>query len=324
MATGDNIIRVSAPGNVMLMGEHAVLLGHRAIVCAVSQRLHLSLTPRNDTRIIIQSALANYETDTAKILDKTHDVAELSFVLESIRAVLPDAGFDLLITSEFSHTVGLGSSAAVVAACVAALLRYQQGHAEADVVFDVGLQVIHAVQKRGSGSDLAASVYGGMVGYTANPRQISPLLSADDLSPTTCPRLDLFYSGYKTPTPEVLALVEAKSAQFPDIYQSLYQQMHAVSLAAEQAIANHDWQALGKLMNIYHGLMDALGVSDAKLSELVYQTREYEGVLGAKISGSGLGDCAISLSAPSSPPMACQDDAHIDAVISPRGIIFYD
>ncbi len=299
----------------MLMGEHAVLFGHRAIVCAVAQRLSVTLQPRSDNTVVVHSALGNYQGQLADVMAGA-PCPDLAFVLAAIRAVQPLNGFELTIKSEFSHTVGLGSSAAVVAACVAALLEYHHGQfPDLATVFDTGLSVIHAVQGRGSGGDLAASVYGGMVGYTVTPRDIKPLLPAD-LS--GCPRLALFYCGYKTPTPQVLAQVEAASQAFPTLYQGLYQQMHALSVAAEAAIVTQHWQKLGKLMNIYHGLLDALGVSDAKLSELVYQARADDGVLGAKISGSGLGDCIIALSEPNAPLSA--EGKLMDAVISPTGI----
>lgn len=353
-----DIIQVSAPGNVMLMGEHAVLFGYRAIVCAVAQRIHVTLTPRDDACVSIQSALADYSGTLPAI--KALNIAEqsappelskLSFVLAAIRAVNPACGFDLSITSEFSHTVGLGSSAAVTAATVAALIQYRQpcqrgdfSHAvpdahsldshtldanspdtqTLDTIFDIGLSAIHAVQGRGSGSDLAASVFGGMVGYTATPRRIEQLFDTDQLSAHELPSLDLFYCGYKTPTPAVLAMVEQASQTFPELYGAIYQQMHQVTTAAEAAIKQREWNKLGKLMNIYHGLMDALGVSDAKLSELVYQARQHHGVLGAKISGSGLGDCIITLSdthAVSTTSDKTYIGAHIEANISPRGVL---
>jgi mevalonate kinase len=49
------------------------------------------------------------------------------------------------------------------------------------------------------------------------------------------------------------------------------------------------------LFNRYHGLMDALGVNDATLSQLVYQLRSQPNIRASKISGSGLGDCVIGL-----------------------------
>lgn len=315
-------ITVSAPANVMLMGEHAVLFGYRAIVCALSQRMVVTLTPRDDDGVMIYSALGDVNAKLSDILTAETAPQPLAFVLACIRAVKPVQGFVLRIESEFSHTVGLGSSACVTAASVYALLLYRDGTATSADVFSLGLEVIHSVQGRGSGSDLVASVYGGMTAYTQHPRSIKPLLQTDAFSQQNAPRLDLYYCGYKTPTPVVIAKVAEASQQFPRLYDSLYQQMHEVTVAAEQAINDHDWQQLGKLMNIYHGLLDALGVSDAKLSELVYATRQQMGVFGAKISGSGLGDCIISLSASDSAPLTA-DDA-IGATISPHGLRLHD
>lgn len=317
--SGVQPISISAPANVMLMGEHAVLFGHRAIVCALMPRMHVTLTPRQDDQVIIQSSLGNYAGSLAQI--KNGNNSKLAFVFASIHATKPKQGFKLTIHSEFSHMVGLGSSAAVTAACVYALLLSIHGKAALHDVFDIGLQAIHTVQKCGSGSDLAGSVFGGILGYTTTPKNITPLL-ANQTTSSNYPKLDLHYCGYKTPTPKVLEKVAQAAQQLPALYQTIYHNMHATTTAAETAIIQQDWQKLGALMNIYHGLMDALGVSDAKLSELVYNARNHAGVLGAKISGSGLGDCVITLSKSS----ACipNHPTHISAHISPLGLIRHD
>ena len=51
-------------------------------------------------------------------------------------------------------------------------------------------------------------------------------------------------------------------------------------------------------MNVAQGLMDAIGVNNAMLATLVHGLREDPAVLGAKISGSGLGDCVVALGRP--------------------------
>ena len=48
-------------------------------------------------------------------------------------------------------------------------------------------------------------------------------------------------------------------------------------------------------MNIHQGLMQALGVSDQKLNNLLNQLGQYPGIMGAKISGAGLGDCIVGI-----------------------------
>ena len=48
-------------------------------------------------------------------------------------------------------------------------------------------------------------------------------------------------------------------------------------------------------MNIHQGLQSALGVSNSRIEEIVYALREAPGIDGAKISGSGLGDCVVGV-----------------------------
>jgi mevalonate kinase len=279
------VIKVTAPGSIMLMGEHAVLFGHRAIACAVDKRIQVILTPRSDRAVSIRSSLANYHST----LDDLEADSRLSFVLFAIGQVAEglQCGFELDIQSEFSHTVGLGSSAAVTAAVVKAVSEYCQENLTKRQLFDRALAVVHGVQGRGSGTDLAASVYGGLIGYTVEPRHISAL--------NGLPPISLFYSGYKTKTPDVLAIVADKTDAFPDLYTAIYQLMNETTIKAEDEIQQQNWEELGLLMNMYQGLMDALGVSDAVLSDIIYSLRKSETVLGAKISGSGLGDCVIAL-----------------------------
>jgi len=272
----------------MLMGEHSVLSGEQAIACAVNKYIHVGLIPRDDDEVRIESALALHQTRLRQI--KSHPA--LTFVMAAISQLersLP-AGFDLTIESEFSHTVGLGSSAAVTAAVVSALHAYAQLPMDTDALFDRALAVVHEVQQgRGSGTDLVASIQGGLVAYRVAPRTIRAL--------SGLPQLGLYYAGYKTPTPEVLKRVESEAQLFPALYRSLYRLMGQVTEEAITAIEQQHWSAVGRLMNTYQGLLDALGVNDAALSEMVYQLRQDQAVQGAKISGSGLGDCVVTLGA---------------------------
>jgi len=300
-------IKVAVPGSIMLMGEHAVLFGHRALACAVDRYIHITLTPRTDDRLVIDSALAQYDAPLSALTDEP----ALSFVLAAARKqadALP-GGVTLKIESEFSHTVGLGSSAAVTVGVITALRAFaDMGLDKAQLLSDA-LAVVHQVQGRGSGTDLAASVYGGLIGYTVEPRQVSRLPGL--------PPIGLFYAGYKTRTPDVLRRVEEQSRSQSALFTELYQLMHQTTVQAESAINAEDWPELGKLMNIYQGLMDALGVCDATIADMIYRLRSNTAVQGAKISGSGLGDCVIALGINNDDSMPY--DA-IPVAVSPTGV----
>jgi len=60
------------------------------------------------------------------------------------------------------------------------------------------------------------------------------------------------------------------------------------------SIEKGDYRSVGELMNIDHGLLDAIGVGSAKLSRLVYAARG-AGAYGAKITGAGGGGCIVAL-----------------------------
>jgi len=282
-----NKIIASAPGSTMLMGEHAVVKGYWAIACALDKRIEVRLTPRSDSVVKVRSELATYSAS----LDDLVPDDKLSFVLKAIELQLADLdkGFELDIVAQFSHTLGLGSSAAVTVATVKALAAYSNIELTREQHLQKALAVVHAVQGRGSGTDLAASIYGGVIAYKIDPCEVLAL--------SGLPIICLHYVGYKTKTPAVLEIVAQYGAAHPNIYAGIYKMMDSITGAAIAAVKAQDWQRFGKLMNIYQGQMDSLGVNDAKLSEIIYRLRQNPLIQGAKISGSGLGDCVISLGA---------------------------
>ncbi|MDZ7315288.1 MAG: mevalonate kinase [candidate division KSB1 bacterium] len=277
--------RVSAPGKLMLLGEHAVLHGSHCLVCGVSQRLSIIVTPRQDRRLIIRSALGNYEAT----LDSVSPSPQFRFILAAVNQFPQPltTGLELEVHSDFSADVGLGSSAAVTAAVGAALCQLTLKNVERQKVFDFGLQVIRSVQGTGSGADLAASVFGGVLLYRAEPFTCERL---DNLYP-----ISVVYSGAKTPTTQVIARVEESRRRFSELFDAIFGIMDKSALWAAEAIRADDWRTFGELLNLNQGLMDAIGVSNARLAQIVYALRAQPGILGAKISGSGLGDCVVGL-----------------------------
>ncbi len=275
----------SAPGSLMLLGEHAVLRGHRALVCAVNRRIHVTLTPRRDRVIRIVSSLGRHETT----VERVREAAPFRFVTAAIalRRRQPPSGFDLRVRSEFSHKVGLGSSAAVTVATHAALAAWLDGRIAPRKLLTDSVRVIRAVQGLGSGADVAASVYGGVVLYRAKPLGVWPVRAA-------CP-LTVIYSGSKRPTPEVVRLVDRARKRRPRLFDDAFALMGRSAVSAARALQHGDLRTVGELLNLNQGLMAAIGVSNPKLAGIVHALRSDPAILGSKISGSGLGDCVIGL-----------------------------
>jgi mevalonate kinase len=284
-------ITASAPGSLILLGEHAVLHGRRALVCAIDQRMTVELfqTPGKTVRIF--SDLGTYDAPLADLRDHP----DFRFVLDAVRQYKPEQGVELKITSDFSCDIGFGSSAAVTVATHAALMKLYSGSlgelappgramppAEPFEMslFKRSLATIHRVQGRGSGADAAASVFGGVVAYRADPPEIHPM--AENFS------LTAVYSGSKMKTADVIRLVEERRALNPEYYEKIFDRMDA---SIGEVI--DDFTTLGKNLILNQKLMEEMGLCNAALSEIISIFQSLE--VPAKISGSGLGDCAVGL-----------------------------
>lgn len=301
--------KASAPGSLMLLGEYAVLENKHALVCAVDRRMTVTLTPREDNSITIKSALGEFTTSLANI----EIVSPFQFVLTALRHFhkkMP-SGCDIQIEAEFSDQIGFASSAAVTVSLVSALAAWLTLSFSPLELLKVCRKIVREVQGIGSGADVAACIFGGIVFYRPQPLLVEKL-------PGTYP-LVAMYSGSKTPTAVAIKQVQQTFAENLPIFQSLCQAINTCVLEARQAISEKQWLELGNIMNIQQGLMEALGVNTPELQEIIYTLRRQPDMFGAKISGSGLGDCAIGLGTLS--PDFLQDPRHIPIKITDQGVL---
>ena len=271
---------------MMLVGEHAVLRGAQAIVVAINRYIEVNLSPRTDRKIEICSAEFGIYLSS---LDECTIAGPYEYILTAIKSYWHKigCGFTLEINSGFSANVGFGSSAAVTVATLGVLAAWLEDSANLMGLYKRAVKVVRLVQGAGSGADVAASVFGGVVSYKIRPLKIQKM--AIDLPVVAV------YSGYKTSTSTVIAAMETRRKQFPKIFSHLYTALDHSSRNAVVAIRENNIARLGQIMNIQQGILDALGVNNATLMELVLALRAQPGIYGAKISGAGLGDCILGV-----------------------------
>jgi mevalonate kinase len=145
---------VSAPGKLFLIGEYAVLDGHHAVVAAVDRRVTARFVPGGAPATPLVEKVV--EAVRAYLLEDGGTPPEGAPELDS-RALASDAG-----------KLGLGSSAAVAAAGVGAMLEASGCEIEytRSLAFSLAHRAHRAAQGgRGSGADVAAAIYGGVVSY---------------------------------------------------------------------------------------------------------------------------------------------------------------
>lgn len=275
----------------MLFGEHAVLRGYRAVVMALEPYLEVKMKLRNDDVVKIVALGELYEMR----LGDYRTIQKLKF----LKAVLEDfeteklkfkqlhqTGFEIRIQSQLHSNIGFGSSAAVVAATMAAL-SYQGMSLNREKLLAKSLQVVRRVQGIASGSDLCASIYGGTVAYQM--QTASQSFSYEKLPNFPYP-MSLVYAGHKTPTSQVLEMIAKKEAAgFID--DSIFKKMGVISERAISLWQLELWDSIEELALEHSPCMRALGLYDSDL-EKIEKNLLAQGILG-KISGSGLGDCYL-------------------------------
>ncbi|MBE8215323.1 MAG: mevalonate kinase [Endozoicomonadaceae bacterium] len=281
------MITVSAPGSIIIMGEHAVLHQQPAIVCAINKRIRVKLTSRTDQYIEVYSTFGYLKT-TLNAFTKHENYRFIRAILMQFKKMC-ETGLTVHIeTDSLSHHQGLGSSGALTVALISALYQLNRQTISSDNLFKEAYHIVKTVQGVSSGIDIAASVYGGLLHYQCQPLAIKPL-------PHFSLPLALYYIGYKTSTQHVLEHIQPIQTCLPYLLIDLYALMGQCTQIAQAAILKKDLKKLGLCFNFYHGLLDTLGVNDQLISQLIYTLRQQSTLYGVKISGSGLGDCVLAL-----------------------------
>lgn len=294
-----NRITVSAPGKLMLLGEHAVVYGHPCLVTAVGQRMYVSISNvksqiSNVKKIRIDAPgekIFGYEKPMEDIGkgEISKGVRFIEIAVRNFREKYPfDVGLTITTRSEFSSQFGFGSSSAAMVCTIKALAELFSIKLSKKQIFDLAYKTVLDIQGKGSGFDVAAAVYGGTLYFVTGWKKIQPLVVGH------LP-LVVGYSGVKADTVTLINQVAEKAKKYPDIVENIYKQIARIVDIAKIALVKKDWTMLGELMNINQGYLEALGVSTGKLSAMIYACRS-EGAYGAKLSGAGGGDCIIALS----------------------------
>ncbi len=294
-------ITVSAPGKLMLLGEHAVVYGRPCIVTAVGQRMKATVE-LIDEPIFSLNAPDVAVTDYKKPMDQLGigDIPKgAKFVEIAVKNFIEkypiQGGLNVTTASEFSSQFGFGSSSASTVCVVKALSELTEVKLDTKAIFDLAYKTVLYIQGKGSGFDVAAAVYGGTL-YFKKGGELIESLNIDSLP------LIVGYSGVKADTVTLMNQVLQKDQIVVD---QIYTEIGRLVEQAKPAVLNKDWPALGILMTDNQKLLKELGVSIQKLDDMISGAIK-AGAYGTKLSGAGGGDCMIAL-APDDKTQAVKD-----------------
>lgn len=296
------MITSSAPAKVYLFGEHAVVYGEPAVPCAIERRASVTVERRKDSRLCVQAndlTLDGFTVTWGGSADSRPDVdvptplveAAMGYIDCAIEQALDavggsEIGFDVTVESEIPLGAGLGSSAAVVVACIDAATRELGTELDPKTIADRAYRVEYEVQDgEASRADTFCSAMGGAVRVQGDDRR----------QLTDVPTLPFVigYDGDAGDTGELVAGVRALKGEYGFAADTV-EAIGDIVRSGESALRNDDVKEVGRLMDFNHGLLSALGVSARSLDSMVWAARE-AGAVGAKLTGAGGGGCIVAL-----------------------------
>lgn len=301
-------IETTAPGKIILFGEHAVVYGRPAIAVPLSHvqaKATLEATPGAEFRISAADLGRNYFLAEAETDDPLATIVRAT--LEYLGQSSPPPAL-LQISSTIPLGRGLGSGAAistVIARAIAQFLGQPLTPAQiSTLVYEVE-KLYHGTP---SGIDNTVIAFEQPV-YFIKGRPIQRMRVSQPLT------LVVADTGVIAPTHTVVGDLRRRWQAEPEKYEGYFDEIEALVNQAQATIERHNSQipALGRLMNENQELLETLGVSSSELERLI-QAAHQSGALGAKLSGAGWGGNMIALTWPDSAPAIAQALAEAGAV----------
>ncbi len=278
-----------APGKIIWFGEHFVVKGIPAVASSVDLYVRTYVEPCKDGKIrfwskSLEKGFVYGEKEPDEELLPFKRILDL---ISERYGSLPN--MKITIDSDIPISYGLGSSAASSISFAAAVLKYIGVEPMPELVKELSMEAEKIVHGKPSGIDTAISLHGSFI-YYLGPHDIRPLNARWNEEYT----LLVIGTGITRSTGLVVKKVLERYERFPNIMNKIYEAASEISATAKTLMINGEWDRVGELMNINHGLLVSIGVAIPETERIIHNSLRL-GALGAKISGAGMGGIVIVL-----------------------------
>lgn len=277
----------SAPGKVILFGEHFIVYGGKAVLCSIDRRITVQSELMDNGRIEIISSLGNALLSNDDPISATEPALRpIVYLAKKILAEYGStSGIKVIVSAQFPSGVGLGSSSACCVATASSILGLFADQTK-DRVLNLAIEAEKTIFEGTSGADCSVCTFGGAIEYHRDG-QINRL----DFDPKFT--LVVADSQIVHSTSSVVSRVKKYKDDNPAIFSLLCTQEERLIEDALEALKNNDLRVAGQRMSQNQKYLEQIGVSNEKLSSMINLVKESS--YGAKITGAGDGGCIIAL-----------------------------
>jgi len=277
----------SAPGKVILFGEHFVVYGLKAILGSIDRRVTVTSVKTDDNNIVIKSSLGQISIPSSGSYDQVKNAFRpFTYIAKKmIDKFQYEGGLKVIIESNIPSGVGLGSSSAC---CVAAAgsISGLFGELTKEEIVDLAIESERIIFRDVSGADSTVSTHGGIIEYDKESG-FKKIESKSDF------HLVIANSKETHSTSKVVSKVKRFKEENKQIFSTLCDNESKLIETVRNALKNNDLSVLGKCMSENQKYLEQIGVSNEKLQSMIEVAKET--CYGAKLTGAGGGGCIIAI-----------------------------
>jgi mevalonate kinase len=279
-------VLASAPGKIILFGEHAVVYGRPAIAVPVLQvhaDVAIEAAPEGQVKIDAADVGRVYDLGSASPDDPIATLIRLTCA----RLGVETKSFSVRIRSTVPVARGLGSGAAVSVATARALGEFFRHPLSRAEVSALAYEIERLHHGTPSGIDNTVIAYAQPVYFARD----HPFESFHVPEPFEIAIADTgVASSTKIAVGDVRRAWEADRRR----YETLFDEIQGIVDSARAALERGDMTRVGSLMNENQERLEAIGVSSPEIRTLT-RVAVKAGAVGAKLSGGGRGGNVIAL-----------------------------
>jgi mevalonate kinase len=280
-------MKASAPGKIILFGEHAVVYNRPALAVPVNQvQVDVKVVDSDTPGIWIDAPMVDLHGELST-LPPDHPIGSVILKVFQHFGISPHPNLQLTITSTIPVAAGLGSGAAVSVALVRALSSFLSRSLTNEQVNQLVFEIEKLHHGTPSGIDNTVITYNMPVFYMKH----RPIETFTCGKPFTIVIGD---TGVPAPTKESVGDVRRLWLRSENRFEEMFNEIAQISTMARRLIETGHPEHLGELMDHNQEFLKQMTVSSPELDVLVYAARR-AGALGAKLSGGGRGGNMIAL-----------------------------
>jgi mevalonate kinase len=280
-------VKSSAPGKIILFGEHAVVYNRPALAVPVTQ-VHVDVEVLDSPRagIFINAPGINLYAELNS-LPADHPIALVILKLFQHFEIFQPPDLEIDISSSIPVASGLGSGAAVSVALIRSLSSFLSQPLSDKEVNSLAFDVEKLHHGTPSGIDNTVITYNKPV-YFIKGQPIETIKVGRLFT------VVIGDTGVSALTKESVGDVRRSWLRDTAVFENYFDEIAQIALIARRSIEHGKPELLGELMDQNHALLQRMTVSSPELDKLVDTARK-AGALGAKLSGGGRGGNMIAL-----------------------------